>query len=263
MRSEVRPARVTSTFAVSLADPVTLSSLPVIPFHYGLPYSEELHKSTNDINEFLGAVARRIGALGRGGFTDVDRAASFFLNHFRKGKLGRYTLDDLEQKADIYADPAFSFEADEAELASEDGTAIKSESREMIAQRKHLDILLPQPKAKHLALVKDLGLPRSFDPENPPWAEPYDDSLAHLNLTRYAPPIKTPTDVFEKVDEAVRRYYFGKEAKEGVLSQTQQRKIAMAERKAGIRAQSKAKLLERQRQLGLAQRPGIFRRIQA
>lgn len=133
----------------------------------------------------------------------------------------------------------------------------------MIAQRKHLDILLPQPKAKHLAIVEDLGLPRSFDPENPPWAEPYDDSLAHLNLTRYAPPLKTPSDVWEKVDEAVRRYYFGMEAKEGVLSQTQHRKIAMAERKAGAVAQKKAKLLERQRQLGLAQRPGVIRRIQA
>ena len=133
----------------------------------------------------------------------------------------------------------------------------------MIAQRKHLDILLPQPKAKHVALVEDLGLPRSFDPENPPWAEPYADSLAHLNMTRYAPPIKAPSDVWEKVDEAVRRYYFGKEAKEGLLSQTQQKKLAMAERKAGIYAQKKSKLLERQRQLGLAQRPGVVQRIQA
>lgn len=235
----------------------------MIPYHFGLPYSEELHESTNDINAFLAALARRIGALRRGGFVDADRSAAFFLHRFRLGKLGRYTLDDLEQKGDLYADPAFLFFPEEVRAAGLEGGGDDDggrggrlvETREEIHERKHMDVLLPQPKDKHLALIEDLGLPRSFDPQNPPWAPPYEDSLAHLNLTKYAPPLKTPSDLFEKVDEAVRRYYFGKEEKEGQISRAQALKMALAERKSGQIAQQKTMLLERQRRAGLAQRP--------
>lgn len=126
-----------------------------------------------------------------------------------------------------------------------------------------MDVLLPQPKEKHLSLVEGLGLPRSFDPENPPWAMPYEDSLSHLNLTKYAPPLKTPSDIFEKVSEAVRRYYFGKEEKEGQISKTQSRRLEKKERMMGLVAQRRARTLEKQRITGRAQRPMKNSRIAA
>ncbi|KAI8365874.1 P-loop containing nucleoside triphosphate hydrolase protein [Choanephora cucurbitarum] len=50
---------------------------------------------TNDVNHLLEGVAKRIGAISKGGEMDLTMAAKFFLKHYRTGKLGQFTLDDV------------------------------------------------------------------------------------------------------------------------------------------------------------------------
>ncbi|KAL1914523.1 uncharacterized protein VTP21DRAFT_8237 [Calcarisporiella thermophila] len=50
---------------------------------------------TDNLEEFLPALAKRIGAIRRGGELDLSAAARFFLQQYRAGKLGRHTLDDI------------------------------------------------------------------------------------------------------------------------------------------------------------------------
>lgn len=50
---------------------------------------------TNDVVDFLAAVARREGRLKPGGLPNLDDAAARVLSLWRHGKLGRYVLDDL------------------------------------------------------------------------------------------------------------------------------------------------------------------------
>lgn len=57
---------------------------------------------TNDVNEFLTAVARRDGKLKAGGAPNWHEAAARVLSQWRDGKLGRYVLDELGE-ADIRA----------------------------------------------------------------------------------------------------------------------------------------------------------------
>lgn len=54
---------------------------------------------TNDINVLLEAVAKRIGAVVKGGELDFTLASKFFLKQYREGKFGRFTLDDLNQES--------------------------------------------------------------------------------------------------------------------------------------------------------------------
>ncbi|KAG5974846.1 hypothetical protein E4U55_008005 [Claviceps digitariae] len=57
---------------------------------------------TNDVNDFLTAVARREGKLKTGGLPNWRDAAARVLSLWRDGKLGRYVLDELGE-ADIRA----------------------------------------------------------------------------------------------------------------------------------------------------------------
>jgi ribosome biogenesis GTPase A len=50
---------------------------------------------TNDITEFLTAVAKKEGKLKAGGVPNLQEAAARTLSQWREGKLGRYVLDDL------------------------------------------------------------------------------------------------------------------------------------------------------------------------
>ncbi|PFH59197.1 hypothetical protein XA68_12681 [Ophiocordyceps unilateralis] len=50
---------------------------------------------TNDINEFLVAVAKREGKLKARGVPDLHEAASLVLSRWREGRLGRFVIDDL------------------------------------------------------------------------------------------------------------------------------------------------------------------------
>lgn len=50
---------------------------------------------TNDVNEFLAAVARRTGKLLRGGAPSIDGAADWIVQEWRRGDLGRFLLDEV------------------------------------------------------------------------------------------------------------------------------------------------------------------------
>ncbi|KAL6871596.1 GTP-binding protein [Trichoderma longibrachiatum] len=54
---------------------------------------------TNDVEEFLAAVAKRDGKLKAGGVPDMGESAARVLSEWRKGKLGKYVLDDLSEDA--------------------------------------------------------------------------------------------------------------------------------------------------------------------
>lgn len=50
---------------------------------------------TNDAAEFLGAVAKRVGKLARGGGANYDAAAEWAVQEWRSGGFGRVLLDDV------------------------------------------------------------------------------------------------------------------------------------------------------------------------
>ncbi|KAG0216500.1 Mitochondrial GTPase [Mortierella sp. GBA30] len=54
---------------------------------------------TDDIKVFLPQVAKYIGALKKGGEYNLATAAQFLIKQYRLGKLGRFTLDDIQPEA--------------------------------------------------------------------------------------------------------------------------------------------------------------------
>lgn len=60
---------------------------------------EEYCPPTNDIEELLGAIARKEGKIKRGGHPVLSHAADKLLLRWREGKLGRFVLDDLSDSA--------------------------------------------------------------------------------------------------------------------------------------------------------------------
>lgn len=52
---------------------------------------------TNDVGEFLDAVARRTGKLVKGGIPAREQAADWVVQQWRKGALGRFGLDDVSE----------------------------------------------------------------------------------------------------------------------------------------------------------------------
>ncbi|KAM0469365.1 hypothetical protein ACHAPX_010516 [Trichoderma viride] len=54
---------------------------------------------TNDVQEFLSAVAKRDGKLKAGGVPGMEESAARVLSEWRKGRLGKYVLDDLSDEA--------------------------------------------------------------------------------------------------------------------------------------------------------------------
>lgn len=53
---------------------------------------------TNDVNEFLTAVARKEGRLRTGGVPNIPEAAARILSLWRDGKMGRFVLDELSDE---------------------------------------------------------------------------------------------------------------------------------------------------------------------
>ncbi|KAJ4263789.1 Mitochondrial GTPase 1 [Fusarium torreyae] len=54
---------------------------------------------TNDVDEFLSAVAKKEGKLKAGGLPNWQEAAARVLSQWRSGKLGKFVLDDLSDHA--------------------------------------------------------------------------------------------------------------------------------------------------------------------
>ncbi|CAI6093959.1 hypothetical protein V2G26_016902 [Clonostachys chloroleuca] len=54
---------------------------------------------TNDVNDFLAAVATKEGRLRPGGVPNIPEAAARVLSQWRDGRMGRFVLDDLSEDA--------------------------------------------------------------------------------------------------------------------------------------------------------------------
>lgn len=69
-----------------------------------MPYTDLLplpggFEPTADLQALLDALATRLGLLRKGGEKDLDVAREWLIKAFREGKIGRWTLDDLESHA--------------------------------------------------------------------------------------------------------------------------------------------------------------------
>ncbi|KAI5925853.1 P-loop containing nucleoside triphosphate hydrolase protein [Camillea tinctor] len=70
-------------FRLNLRDPAVYADLCAAP--------------TNDVREFLDAVASRTGKLQKGGVPCREQAADWVVQQYRKGNLGRFVLDDISE----------------------------------------------------------------------------------------------------------------------------------------------------------------------
>lgn len=79
--------------------PTTLADY--LLFHMNLKVGGEVYKEycgeTNDVVEFLEAVCRKTGRLGKGGVPDVEAAALWIIQRWRQGNIGKFILDEVEE----------------------------------------------------------------------------------------------------------------------------------------------------------------------
>ena len=78
--------------------------LAILRAHYEKNFRER-YKLTEELPEddydLLGLISKKRGLILSGGRPDEERGAIMLLDEFRAGKLGRITLDDIEQLAPI------------------------------------------------------------------------------------------------------------------------------------------------------------------
>lgn len=55
----------------------------------------EYSPPTNDVTEFLTAVANKTGRLAKGGIPELESAALWILQRYRAGLMGKFVLDDV------------------------------------------------------------------------------------------------------------------------------------------------------------------------
>ncbi|KAI9684808.1 MAG: Mitochondrial GTPase [Trizodia sp. TS-e1964] len=55
------------------------------------------HQPTNDVAIFLDAVARKTGRLQKAGVPDIEAAALWIIQSWRRGNLGRFVLDEITE----------------------------------------------------------------------------------------------------------------------------------------------------------------------
>ncbi|KAI9812755.1 MAG: Mitochondrial GTPase [Pycnora praestabilis] len=59
----------------------------------------DYHSPTNEVLQFLDAVARKTGRLQKGGIPDLEGAALWIIQRWRNGHLGRFVLDEITEDA--------------------------------------------------------------------------------------------------------------------------------------------------------------------
>lgn len=65
----------------------------------GASYREFCEAPTNDVHEFLGAVARRTGKLTKGSEESLEAAADWVVRRWRTGGLARFVLDNVTEES--------------------------------------------------------------------------------------------------------------------------------------------------------------------
>jgi ribosome biogenesis GTPase A len=63
----------------------------------GPTWYREYCEPTNDAAQFLEAVAKKTGRLGKGGVPDLDASALWVIQRWRQGHLGTFLLDEVEE----------------------------------------------------------------------------------------------------------------------------------------------------------------------
>lgn len=80
----------------TIIDPTILADYLLFQLNlYGAEVYERYSEPTNDIMEFLGAMALKIGRLQKGGTPDIEASALWTIQRWRAGHLGRFVLDDV------------------------------------------------------------------------------------------------------------------------------------------------------------------------
>ena len=96
---------------------IDVSWLSKLKLTVDLPYTDLLplpadFQPTPDLQVLLDALATRLGLLRKGGERDLDVAREWLIKTFREGKIGRWTLDELE-------DPRKRLESQENQVESQ------------------------------------------------------------------------------------------------------------------------------------------------
>lgn len=82
----------------TVIDPTTVADY--LLYHLNLHDPESYSRfspSTNDVESFLSAVARKTGRIQRGAVPDIQAAALWIVQRWRLGHLGRFLLDEITE----------------------------------------------------------------------------------------------------------------------------------------------------------------------
>ncbi|KAK1750265.1 mitochondrial GTPase [Echria macrotheca] len=120
--------------AVSVADYLLFHLNRVDPSVYVSRFCADTGGPTNDVHEFLRAVATRTGKLRRGGQLSLENAAEWVVQEWRRGALGRFLLDTVTP--DTLADMVRR--ADEPALSMNQARKKEKEARKMRSEMKRL-----------------------------------------------------------------------------------------------------------------------------
>lgn len=115
----------------TIIQPVTIADylLYRMNLHDPAVYSA-YHGPTNNIIDFLTAVARKTGRLVKGGELDLEASALWIVGRWRNGLLGRFMLDPVDEGA-------YQRWLEEEKAAGKSATQVKKEAKvERLAAKK-------------------------------------------------------------------------------------------------------------------------------
>ena len=82
----------------TIIDPTTVADYLLYHLNLYDPHSySRFSQPTNEVESFLGAVARKTGRIQRGGVPDIQAAALWIVQRWRLGHLGRFLLDEVTE----------------------------------------------------------------------------------------------------------------------------------------------------------------------
>lgn len=107
----------------TIISPVTIADYLLYRINLNDPTIYSMyHEPTNNILDFLAAVARKTGRLMKGGEPDLEASALWIVSRWRNGVLGRFMLDPVDEGA-------FQRWLEEEESAVKSNTKLKKEAK--------------------------------------------------------------------------------------------------------------------------------------
>ena len=95
----------------------------------------EYSNPTNDVMEFLAAIAYKIGRLQKGGIPDEEAAALWAIQRWRTGHLGRFVLDEVTEASSQSA----LEDAKDLESSVNQARRVQKATRQRISRRQYVD----------------------------------------------------------------------------------------------------------------------------